>query len=251
MRTKLLFFCTPAVWGGRQQTFKAAWRLLFVISYFFIPAPEIYDLIIPQIFFFLSQMGIIYTDLTGSEVLLFTSSFWFLVSVFSVVCGHLNLSLFLFSCVSMTFFLNLKDSWCHTCKKKKKIINVFRCKILTLSFHQTARLKEKRLCFVVNPDPGSEHCWQLAQIYKCMSVKRGRTPGENLQTPGRSVSLPPLECHNTAHLKGGGQTGGVKLGLQIETLGTGFKIFVVIKLDRRLNFITVADKTQLFPLGTK
>lgn len=98
---------------------------------------------------------------------------------------------------------------------------------------QTALWKQKRLCFVVNPDPGSEHCWQPAQIYKCMSVKRGRTSRKNLQTPGPSVSLPPLECHNTAHLKGGGQTGGVKLGLQIETLGMGFKIFGTIKLDRR------------------
>lgn len=123
---------------------------------------------------------------------------------------------------------------------------------MTLLFHQNSSTEtEAGLCFVINPDPGSEHCWQPAQIYKCMSVKRGRTPGENLQTPGPSVSWPPLECHNTAHLHRGGQTGGVKLGLQIETLGTGFKIFVTIKLDRRLNFITVADKTQLFPLGTK
>lgn len=82
-------------------------------------------------------------------------------------------------------------------------------------------------------------------------MKRGITPGENLQTAGPSVSLATLECCNTAHLKGGGQTGGVKLGLQIETLGTGFKIFMTIKLDWRLNFITVADKTQLFPLGTQ
>lgn len=78
-----------------------------------------------------------------------------------------------------------------------------------------------------------------------MSVRRGRTPGENLQTAGASVSSPPLEYHQTPHLKGRGQIGGVKLGLQIETLGTGFKILVRTELD----FITAAHKTQLFLLG--
>lgn len=66
-----------------------------------------------------------------------------------------------------------------------------------------------------------------------MSVKRDRTPRRE---PANSRTLrlfAPIRMPQHGSFKGGGQTGGVKLGLQIETLGTGFKIFPPIKLDRR------------------
>lgn len=84
--------------GERRQTFKAAWRLVFVISFllFLIPVPEIYGSISASNFSFFFKRGIISVHLTGRQSI----SLLLLLLLFSV---HVPLTRPVFS-ISVSLF---------------------------------------------------------------------------------------------------------------------------------------------------